>query len=57
MSDAKTIPFHQGSAPMPQGCVCSPMDYAALGHMTTCPCYVPKTLKIMNSSLYGAFRS
>lgn len=28
----------------PEGCTCSlfasPMDYAALGHMTTCPLYV-----------------
>lgn len=33
------IPFEQGDAPMPEGCICPPMDYAALGHMTNCPCY------------------
>lgn len=32
------IPFAQGSAPMPKGCICPPMDFAALGHMTNCPC-------------------
>lgn len=33
------IPFNQGSAPMPNGCICDPFDYAALGHMLNCPCY------------------
>lgn len=31
------IKHYQGNAPMPSGCICSPMDFAALGHMTTCP--------------------
>lgn len=34
-----TIRFEQGNAPMPKDCICSPMDYAALGHMTACPCF------------------
>jgi hypothetical protein len=36
---APPIPFKQGSAPMPKGCVCDPFDYAALGHMLHCPCF------------------
>lgn len=24
---------------VPPGCICDPMDFAALGHMTTCPRY------------------
>jgi hypothetical protein len=40
MSDmVHRIKHFQGNAPMPSGCICSPMDFAALGHMTTCPLY------------------
>lgn len=28
----------------PRACVCDPMDLAALGHMTNCPCYEPPPL-------------
>lgn len=25
----------------PKACICDPMDLAAMGHMTNCPCYDP----------------
>lgn len=37
------IKHYQGNTPMPSGCICSPMDFAALGHMTTCPLHEERT--------------
>lgn len=30
---------------MPRDCICDPMDFAALGHMLNCQCYVDKKRK------------
>lgn len=38
--------FNQGDAPMPEGCICDPFDFAALGHMTQCPCYRTPTGRV-----------
>lgn len=35
------------AAPLPAGCICDPMDFAALGHMTNCPCHKDNLAKMV----------